>query len=354
MEIEGEFTRFDPLYLPSWYIDDMIVRLRLWGTDYLHPLPEPHASPGPLTLGSAASCEVRLHDKEGRLSREHAVLRAEATGWEIRDLDSKNGLFVAGARTDRAMLQPGVKVQLGGLTLVAESLKFIRLRSLVARLLGWAPSRQAVVDEALQNLRSCATERSRLILIGSGDLAPVALRLHRLTLGPDAPFVGDDGGDVRAVVSAATSGTLCIAIRDRARASELADAVNAVEVMTRPRLVMCASKPSEVAGLEAKPGQLAVVALPPLAARADEISRVIHEAASDLVKEIGAQSTGFTMHDLERLPTIKFTGMADLEDTIRRVIAMRIWGVTAGAKKLGLKHSSLSTWARSKDRRLST
>jgi predicted component of type VI protein secretion system len=124
----------------------MIVRLRLWGTEYLHPLPEPLASPGPLTLGSAASCEVRLHDREGRLSREHAVLRAEATGWEIRDLDSKNGLFVAGARTDRAMLQPGVKVQLGGLTLIAESLKFIRLRSLVARLLGWAPSRQAAVD----------------------------------------------------------------------------------------------------------------------------------------------------------------------------------------------------------------
>lgn len=354
MEIEGEFTRFDPMYLPSWYIDDMIVRLRLWGTEYVHPLPEPLASPGPLTLGSAASCEVRLHDKQGRLSREHAVLRADATGWEIRDLDSKNGLFVAGARTDRAMLQAGVKVQLGGLTLIAESLKFIRLRSLVARLLGWAPSRQAAVDEALQSLRSCATERSRLILIGSGDLAPVALRLHRLTLGPDAPFVGDGGGDIHAVVSAATSGTLCVAIRDRSRASELADAVNAVEAMTRPRLVMCASKASEVAGLEARPGQFAVVALPPLAARTDEIARVVHEAAGDIVKEIGAQSTGFTMHDLERLPTFKFTGMADLEDTIRRVIAMRIWGVTAGAKKLGLKHSSLSTWARSKGRRLST
>jgi hypothetical protein len=51
---------------------------------------------------------------------------------------------------------------------------------------------------------------------------------------------------------------------------------------------------------------------------------------------------------------IKLAGMADLEDSIRRVIAMRTFGVTAGAKRLGLKHSSLSQWARNKKRRLST
>jgi hypothetical protein len=72
------------------------------------------------------------------------------------------------------------------------------------------------------------------------------------------------------------------------------------------------------------------------------------------VQEMGAQSSGFTMHDLERLQSLKFAGMADLEDSLRRVIVMRVWGVTAGAKKLGLKHSSLSTWARSKNRKLST
>jgi hypothetical protein len=60
------------------------------------------------------------------------------------------------------------------------------------------------------------------------------------------------------------------------------------------------------------------------------------------------------MHDLERLQAMKFSGMASLEGSIRRVIAMRTWGVTAGAKKLGLKHSSLSQWARNKHRKLST
>jgi DNA-binding NtrC family response regulator len=96
------------------------------------------------------------------------------------------------------------------------------------------------------------------------------------------------------------------------------------------------------------------MAIPPLGVRGDEIARLVHETAQDLVAEIGAPSSGFTMHDLERLQAIEFAGMADLEDSIRRVIAMRTFGVTAGAKRLGLKHSSLSQWARNKRRRLST
>ena len=346
-----DLTNFDPQDSPSWYIDDAIVRLRLWGTEYAHPLPEPRV---PLKLGSASSCEVQLHDKAGRLSREHAMLVPEPTGWEIQDLDSKNGLWVDGARTTKTSLQAGVKTQLGGLTLVAESLKFIGLRSLVCRLLGWASARQAEVDEALQSLRNSAVDRTPLILIGSGDLVPVAARLHRVTLGPDAPFLDDDGSDVSTAIHAVMHGTLCVPIRSRARASAIADAVHAVEITARPRLVLCASKASDAAGLGAKPGQLAVIAMPPLSARTDEISRIVHEAAHDLVQEMGTQSSGFSMHDLQRLQAIKFEGMADVEDTLRRVIAMRIWGVTKGAEKLGVKHSSLSAWARSKGRNLST
>jgi len=352
MVIADQPTMFDPQDRTSWYIDGAIVRLRLWGTEYAHPLPE---SCAPLKLGSAPACDVQLHDKAGRLSREHAMLAHEPTGWEIRDLGSKNGLWVDGLRTTRCTLQPGVKIQLGGLTLVAESLKFIGLRSLVCRLLGWAPERQADVDEALQNLRDSAIQRTPLILVGGGDLAPVAARLQRATLGPDAPFIVDDGSDASVVVHAAMQGTLCVPIRGRVRASAIADAVHALEITTRPRLVLCATKAGDAAALlGAKPGQLAVIAMPPLSVRTDEILRIVHEAADDLVREMGAQSSGFTMHDLERLQSIKFSGMADLEGSLRRVIAMRIWGVTAGAKKLGLKHSSLSTWARSKNRKLST
>jgi hypothetical protein len=351
MVVAEQPTIIDPQGRTSWSIHDEIVRLRLWGTEYIYPLPEPRV---PLKLGSAPRCQVQLHDNAGRLSREHAMLVPGPSGWEIQDLDSKNGLWVDGTRMATVKLQAGVKIQLGGLKLVAESLAFIALRSFVCRLLGWAPARQAEVDEALQSLRLNTIERTPLILVGGGDLAPVAARLHRVTLGPSVPFVADDGSDVSAAIQEATHGTLCVPIRSRARASAIADAVHAVEITTRPRLVLCASGAGDTAGLCAKPGQFAVISMPSLSARIDERLRIVHEVSQDLVRELEAPSNGFTKHDLERLETMKFSGMADLEDTLRRVIAMRIWGVSKGAEKLGLKHSSLSVWTRNKGRKLST
>lgn len=349
MALADSATELDPSGR-SWQIEDAIVRLRLWGTEYTHPLPEPRV----LTLGSGSACDVRLHDETGRLSREHAMLVPDCGGWQIRDLGSKNGLWVEGSRTASSSLHAGSRIQLGGLALVAESLGFIRLRSLVCRLLGWAIEQQGAIDEALQNLRDGAIQRTPLVLVGDGDLAPLVFRLHRLTLGPDAPFVVYDGSDVAAAIQAALHGTLCVPIRRQALASSLADAVRAAEIAARPRLVLCASTVGQAAAVGAKPGRLAMIAMPPLSARREEIARLVHETAQDIVAEMGAPSSGFTMHDLERLQAIRFTGLADLEDSIRRVVAMRTFGVTAGAKRLGLKHSSLSQWARNKKRRLST
>jgi hypothetical protein len=75
-----------------------------------------------------------------------AMLCPEPTGWELRNLGSKNGVRVEGSLAARSTLQAGAKIQLRGLTLVADSLKFIGLRSLLSRLVGWAPERQADVD----------------------------------------------------------------------------------------------------------------------------------------------------------------------------------------------------------------
>ena len=334
----------------SWGIDDAVVRLRVWATESAHALPEPRE----LKLGSGAGCDVRLHDRTGQLSREHAMLVPEADGWQIRDLGSRNGLWVEGSRTGAGPLHAGARIQLGGVILVAESLGFIRLRSLACRLIGWAAERQGAVDEALQDLRDGAALRMPLVLVGDGDLAPVARRLHRATLGPDVPFVLHDGGDPAAALEAAAHGTLCVPIRRRATASAIVDAVRAAEIAVRPRLVLCAATAAQAAAAGAKPGRLAVIALPPLSVRGDETGRLVHETAQDVVEEIGAPSSGFTMRDLERLQAIRFSGLSDLEDSIRRVVAMRTWGVTAGAKRLGLKHSSLSQWARSRKRRLCT
>lgn len=333
-----------------WDIDDAVVRLRLWGTEYTYALSEPRA----LKLGSGSACDVRLHDEAGRLSREHAMLVPGPGGWQIRDLGSSNGLWVEGTRTTEIALHAGARIQLGGLTLVAESPGFIRLRSLASRLIGWAPQRCGRVDEALQDLRDGAMQRSPVVLVGDGDLSPVALRLQRLTLGPEAPFIVYDGGEVSTAIRMAMHGTLCVPMRRRANVVAIAETVRTMHLVTRPRLMFCAKGVGQAAVVSATAGRSAVIELPPLSKRGDEITRLVHETAQDIVAEVGAPSSGFTMHDLERLQAIKFAGMADLEDSIRRVIAMRTFGVTEGAKRLGIKHSSLSQWARNKKRRLSS
>ncbi|HEX4420821.1 MAG TPA: FHA domain-containing protein [Kofleriaceae bacterium] len=344
-------TKLDPSGRIDWSIDDILIHLRLWAAESRYLLPEQRA----LKLGSGSGCDVRLHDTTGQLSREHAMMIPELGRWQIRDLGSKNGLWVEGARTSASTLHAGATIQLGGVILVAESLGFIGLRSLACRFMGWAPERQAAIDEALQNLRDGAIRRTPIILVGDDDLAPVALRFHRVILGPRLPFVVYDGGDVAAAIGAATPGTLCVRVRRHTSVSAIVDAVRGTEIAARPRLVLCASTVDEAAtAVGTKPGRSAVIAVPSLATRGEELVRLVRELAQDIAAEMRAASSGFTMHDLERFQAIEFSGMADLEDSIRRVVAIRTWGVTAGAQRLGIKHSSLSQWARNKKRRLST
>jgi len=61
----------------------------------------------------AASCAIgRSHDGDlvvlaSSVSREHAELARGATGWTVRDLGSRNGTFVDGARCQRRTALPG-------------------------------------------------------------------------------------------------------------------------------------------------------------------------------------------------------------------------------------------------------
>src|SRR5262249_36398910 len=72
-----------------WNIADEVTQLREWGTGIAHRLSREH---GPLLLGAAQDCWLRLWDPSGRISRKHAVLAHEESGWTISDLESKNGV----------------------------------------------------------------------------------------------------------------------------------------------------------------------------------------------------------------------------------------------------------------------
>jgi Inner membrane component of T3SS, cytoplasmic domain len=345
-------TDTDPRTRSSWCINDPVIRLREWAGERAYGLPDP-----PITskIGSASTCQVRLTDASGLLSREHAQITPCVGGWKIRDLASKNGLWCDGVRRTAFALRPGLEITIGGLRLVAESLQFAALRAVVCRFLGWSEDRQREVDDALHSLRDWAALRSTLVVIGEGDLRPVVEHLHGLTLGSSAPFVEHElGDDLADSVQAAMQGTLCAAVRRQTEADDLVEMLRGMAQPARPRLVLCASRTAEIGDAAIKLGRSTVITVPPLATRKDELERMVQEFAVEAARALGAPTTGFTMHDLERLKTLEFKSFAEVTETVRRIIAIRTWGVTAGAARLGITHVSLSQWARRSNRKLST
>lgn len=344
-------TNTDPRARRSWRITDPVVRLREWAKDRVWGLPDP---PSRCKIGSGTTCELRLHDPTGQLSREHAELVPVVDGWKLRDLKSKNGLRRDGELLPNFRLRPGVEVTIGGLRLVAESLQLMALLGVIRRFLGWADDRQRDVDEALRSLRDWAAQHAELIVVGDGDLTPVVRRLHDLALGRQASFAVYEEGDPAAAVEASARGTLCVVINRQADAVAVIDQVHAIENTQRPQLVVCTNSAPSTATIKKYLERPAVISLPRLSSRASEVERIAHESAADIAIDLGAPGPGFNMHDLERLRVIEFDSIEDIEETVRRIVVMRTWGVTAGAARLGLDHSTLSSWARRSNRKLTT
>jgi pSer/pThr/pTyr-binding forkhead associated (FHA) protein len=65
----------------------------------------------PATIGRLDECEVILTDKN--VSRRHAEVRREGTGFVLVDLDSTNGTRVNGARVKRHDLEDGDEISVG-------------------------------------------------------------------------------------------------------------------------------------------------------------------------------------------------------------------------------------------------
>src|SRR5438046_10305023 len=73
-----------------------------------------------VVLGRSRECDIQVED--ANVSRRHAELRQEGTGYWIVDLDSTNGIEVNGKRVKRAKLEAGDTVTVGStdLTLATE------------------------------------------------------------------------------------------------------------------------------------------------------------------------------------------------------------------------------------------
>jgi pSer/pThr/pTyr-binding forkhead associated (FHA) protein len=71
----------------------------------------PIAGTVPLVVGRSSTSDVQVRD--AKLSRRHCEIRATPHGFILRDLASKNGTFLNGARVAEARLRDGDRIQIG-------------------------------------------------------------------------------------------------------------------------------------------------------------------------------------------------------------------------------------------------
>jgi hypothetical protein len=353
----GVSTKTDAAAL-EWAINDGVMRLREWGTDTIRMLPQSELNEWALinewTIGAAEVCALQFDDPTGRISRLHARLVRDKTRWRLRDLGSKNGIRLDGACHPEILLEPGIEIGIGGLTLVAESRGLIKLRGFLARLLGWRADRAAVIDHALRSIRMAVTRRAALVLRGDGDLVPIACAIHRRVLGADRPFIVCDPRrrQGRATIrsaenyetgmsafAAATGGSLCV------RSLRLPRDFNSVMTAFRGsnsqiQLVVCARTSEDYELYLAPP-----ITVPPLASRPDELDRIITEYAEDALAELGTLRTGFLPADREWVRTHSASSLPDIEKATLRLVAIReSRNLSIAAARLGMAHVSLSRW----------
>jgi len=206
--------------------------------------------------------------------------------------------------------------------------------------IGW--SRAAAVDEAVQAVRKATIWRSGLLLCGAGDLTGVARRIHDHVVGADQPFVVCAGE--LAVPALERAATLCLAGKRPAR--DLPELAAAMRLPGRkPRTIVCAPASADVPDVMAMLAKAAMIELPALATRQDELPRIIDGYAADAVTALGAPSTGFREHEHRWLAATGPETLEQVEELALRVVALRNWGVSGGSAKLGITHGALSTWA---------
>lgn len=336
----------------AWFRDN-VVQLREWRTNQVHRLP-----PVPVqecTIGSARTCFIQLADDSNQVSRLHARLVPDYGRWRLMDMGSTNGILVEGHQSPEVVLQPGLEVRLGGVTLLAESVLMIELRKFLSRLLGWNAAAQDSVNVALRTLRQVNAGDAPLLLCGDGDLSEVARELHVRSPRQGQPFVVCDpkqksaprtarqpATEPTATASLATAarGTICF------RSTRLPQDFAALSLSRRSQsalaqVIICAGGLDEAGAFRAAP-----LPIPSLRLRKAELGRIIDEYAKDACSWIqGASKLALAPQDRDWIADYSSDSFAEIEKGASRLIAFRVAGTALGAASLlGIHHSSLLRW----------
>lgn len=222
------------------------------------------------------------------------------------------------------------------------------------RILGWADDRKRVVEHALRALRLAAARRSALVLRREGDLVPLAHALHRLVLGPDAPFVvcnrrredlpasvrsPTNRGSSVAAFEVATGGSLCVlSFRPPRDLPELLRLVE--EPDSRVQLIVCMRR-----------GRLLTyprpIEVPPLGVRKAELPRIIQAYADGAIIALRASPSCFSQDDHDWVMKHDARSLSDIEKATFRIVALKMSdSIGQATKVLGMTAVSLSHWLR--------
>jgi len=144
---------------------------------------------------------------------------------------------------------------------------------------------------------------------------------------PRDPLIVYEDGDPAAAVQAALCGTLCVVLGRQANVIAVVDLAHAVAYAERPSW-SCAQTTRAARQPSRGTSTAAMIALPRLPLRSNEVERIAHESAADIAKDLGAPGPGSAC-TTGTATGVKFDSIEAIEETVRRIVVMRTWGVTA-------------------------
>ncbi len=240
-------------------------------------------------IGSGPGCDVQLSGDPYVSGTHAAVVRQNGT-LLLADRESKNGVFLAGARVDKAFLHDGAIVLVGQTPLVAFSERSRALLTPCERLAGSTPGFAAARDGALKAART----RVNLAVLGEPATGrrTLAAAVHQASAEATLPFVTIEAAHaieaaLTDAIQEAGGGTLVVAGADalpEPAESVLGAALRAREMEPdSPRIILTGA-----AAMGSEPRwqfvreQALVVTLPPLRERALDVVSLIGVCTRDL------------------------------------------------------------------------
>jgi len=142
-------------------------------------------------LGRDAKCEIRI-DRD-TISRRHAVFRREGDAWVVRDLGSRNGVFVNGHRVESKQLVDGDHIMVGTVELICGltrgsashgSLELADDRAVesIARSIRMDELEAQLSSDTGRHITPVSDDRGSSTISGSGILAPLPIGMPLLEL----------------------------------------------------------------------------------------------------------------------------------------------------------------------------